>query len=157
MDSKTEFIESLTWKIHRILNKFNRMEESPIPFEKGLEVTHNDIHVIQAIGDKERMNVTELGQHFGITKSAASQKTTRLARMGLVQKKKAAHNDKELHLALTQTGWRAYGLHEQHHGRNIAQIVGRLSAFTLDQVAVASVLLDVIEGVMDERLAREQD
>ena len=152
MDTKAEFIESLTWKIHRILNKFNRMEESIIRFDEGMEITHNDIHVIQTIGDNKGMNVTEVGEYFGITKSAASQKTTRLARKGLLEKKKSAHNDKELQLALTDLGWRAYRMHEQYHAKNVTEIINRLSAFSLDQVAVTSVLMDVIEGVLDERL-----
>ncbi len=152
MDTKTEFIEALTWKIHRIVNKFIRMEESTIPFGEGMEITHNDIHVIQTIGDNKGMNVTEVGEYFGITKSAASQKTTKLAQKGFLVKEKSARNDKELQLGLTETGWRAYQMHEQYHGKNVTEIVNRLKAFSMDQVAVTSVLLDVIEGVMDERL-----
>ena len=152
MDTKPEFIEALTWKIHRILNKFIRIEESIIRFDGGMEVTHNDIHVIQTIGDSKGMNVTELGEYFGITKSAASQKTTKLARKGLLEKRKSAHNDKELQLGLTELGWRAYQIHEQYHGRNVSEIIDRLGAFPLDQIAVTSVLMDIIEGVLDERL-----
>lgn len=155
METKIEFVEDLTWKIHRILNKFLRLEETTIKNDGGPDVTHNEIHVIQAIGDNEQINITELGAYFGITKSAASQKVAKLVGKGLVEKEKSAHSAKELHLSLTEFGWRAYQMHEQYHGRNVAEIVNRLNAFSLEQIATVSVLLDVIDGVMDERLKEE--
>ena len=155
METKNEFIEALTWKIHRILNKFIRLEATAIRFDQNREVTHKEIHFLQAIGSNERMNVTDLGAHFGITKSAASQMVTKLKGKGLVEKDISAHSAKEVQLSLTELGWRAYQMHEQYHGRNVAEIAARLGSFSLDQIATASVLLDVIEGVMDERLEKE--
>jgi len=152
METKNEFVEALTWKIHRILNKFNRLEKTTIRFGQGGEVTHKEIHFVQAIGSRDRMNVTDLGAYFGITKSAASQMASKLAAKGLVEKGGSAHSAKEVQLSLTELGRRACRMHEEYHGKNVAEIVNRLNSFSLDQVATASVLLDVIEGVMNERL-----
>jgi DNA-binding MarR family transcriptional regulator len=142
----------MTWKIHRILNKYLRLEATTIQWGEGREATHNEIHFIQAVGDNEPINITELGAYLGITKSAASQMVTKLVAKGLIEKDKSVHSGKELQLSLTQPGWQAYKVHEQYHGKNTAEIADRLSLFSLDQIATVSVVLDVVESVLDERL-----
>lgn len=120
--------------------------------DDGREATHNEIHFLQAVGDNESINVTELGKLFGITKSAASQKVTKLVKKGLVKKDWSLHSGKELQLSLTETGWRAYQVHEQYHSKNVAEMTKRLGAFSLEQIATVSVVLDVIENIIEERL-----
>jgi DNA-binding MarR family transcriptional regulator len=90
-----------------------------------------------------------------VTKSAASQLISKLVQKGLVTKEQSAHSGKELQLTLTELGWQAYELHEEHHGKNIGEIAKRLDAFTITQITTSSQILDVIEDVLDERLGEE--
>ena len=115
-------------------------------------MTHRELHAIEAIGENTRINITDLGMYFGVTKSAASQMATKLARKGLVEKESSAHSNKELQLTLTRLGWRAFELHEKFHGDHLADLVERLGAFSLSQIETTSVLLDVLENLVDERL-----
>ena len=125
--------------------------------EEGVEATHRELHAIQAIGENERINITELGTYFGVTKSAASQMITKLARKGFVEKESSAHNSKELQLTLTRLGRRAFELHEKFHGEHMADLVESLGAFSLSEIETTAVLLDVIESVVDERLSRRHE
>ena len=152
MESKEELIKSISSKLMRIINKQGRIEEIPVRLDEGIEVTPTESHTIQAIGENNSINITDLGAYFGVTKSAASQTVARLEKKGYVRKTASEYSGKELQLQLTPLGWRAFEAHERCHGRHMTDIASRLEAFSLSQVATALVLLDVIEDVMDERL-----
>lgn len=154
METKEEFITAMSRKLLRILNKHARLEELRIRFDEGVEVTPKEIHTIQAIGEHKQINVTDLAAYFGVTKSAASQIVAKLTDKGFVEKRQAAHSNKELQLCLTELGWRAFHAHERFHGKHMADLVNRLSAFSLSQIATTSVLLEVIESVLEDRLAQ---
>jgi DNA-binding MarR family transcriptional regulator len=154
METKADLIAALSQNLVRVLNKQARLEEMRIRFDEGVELTPKEIHTIQAIGEHKQINITDLAAHFGVTKSAASQIVAKLAEKGFVQKRQAAHSNKELELSLTDLGWRAFQAHERFHGQHMAELFDRLSAFTLSQIATTSVLLDVMESVLEERLAK---
>ena len=152
MNDKEEMIESISRQLMRIINKHGRIEKIPVRLAEGFELTPTEGHSIQAIGDFGSINVTELGVHFGVTKSAASQIVSKLSKKGYVEKKSSEHDSKELRLQLTLQGEYAYRAVKNCRGRHFDDIVNRLGSFSLSQVATATVLLDVIEDVMDERL-----
>lgn len=154
MKSKEDLVLEMSRGLFRILNKHTRLEAMPFQVDDGVEVTHRELHAIQAIGENKRINITDLGAYFGVTKSAASQMTTKLARRGLVEKEASAHSSKELQLTLTSLGWRAFELHEKFHGDHMAEVVERLGAFSLSEIETTAVLLDVLEKVVDERLSQ---
>ncbi|WP_449245049.1 MarR family winged helix-turn-helix transcriptional regulator [Desulfobacca acetoxidans] len=154
METKEGFIAAMRQKLMRILNRQAQIEEIRIRFDEGVKLTPKEIHTIQAIGEPKQINLTDLAVHFGVTKSAASQIVAKLAEKGFVRKRHAAHSNKELDLSLTELGWRAFHAHERFHGKHMADLVNRLSAFSLAQIATTSVLLDVIESVLEERLVR---
>ena len=153
METKADFIREMSRKLFRILNKHARLEALPARFEEGVKATHRELHVIQTIGENEQINITELGSRFGVTKSAASQMAAKLVKKGFVEKRPADHSNKESRLGLTELGWRAFRQHERFHGDHMADVIGRLSVFSLDQIATTSVLLDVLESVVDDRIS----
>ncbi len=153
METKEDLIRTTIQKLLRIAKMYSRIEELSIPVDKGLETTTREAHIIQAIGEHERMSVTQVASHFGITKSAASQMVAKLTNKGYLSKKQAVHSNKELELSLTPLGWKAFRAHDQFHGRDMADLVERLSAFSLSQIATLSVLLEALGSVMDQRLS----
>ncbi len=152
METKEDIIKDLLYKLMRIINKRSRIETLRIRFDDDLELTPREIHTIEAIGKAENINVKELGDRFGVTKSAASQSVSKLERRGLVFKEPAAHSNKELRVRLTDSGWSAFHAHERHHEKHMADLVAKLETFSLSQIATTSVLLETIEDVMDSRL-----
>jgi DNA-binding MarR family transcriptional regulator len=153
MEQKKYKIENLSWKMNRILNKFYRLETTPIPLEQGVIISHKELHVLQAIGDNKNLNITGLAEYFGVTKSAASQMTSKLVKKGLVNKELSPQSAKEYLLSLTPNGWQAYGLHEDYHSKNTREIERRLKSFNVGQIEDASRIMDEIESVIEERLA----
>jgi DNA-binding MarR family transcriptional regulator len=154
MEKKEDLIESILRRLMRIINKQRRIEDVPVRLDKDIEVTPTESHTIQVIGERKLINVTDLSVHFGVTKSAASQIVTKLANKGFVEKNVSDYSSKELQLTLTELGRRAFEAHERCYGQHLADMAGRLSSFSLSQIAVAAVMLDMIEDVMDERLKK---
>ena len=83
----------------------------------GVEETlrREEIHTIQAIGNNEGINITELASMFKVTKPTISARIGKLASAGLVEKKSGFGNNKEVLLFLTAKGWIAYRNHEEKH------------------------------------------
>jgi DNA-binding MarR family transcriptional regulator len=156
METKEDLIKSTIRKLLRVAKMYSRIEELPIPVDEGLEVTTREAHTIEAVGENEPMSVTQVATYFGITKSAASQMVARLTKKGFLIKKQAVHSNKEFELSLTELGWQAFRAHERFHGGDKADLVERLSAFSLSQIATLSVLLESLESVMDQRLSRQK-
>jgi len=156
MEDKEELIKSTIRQLLRIAKKYSRIEGLPIPIDEGMEITTTEAHTIQAVGEGEQMRVLDIATHFGITKSAASQMAAKLIRKGFLDKRRSPHNSKEFPLSLTELGWRAFRAHERFHGKDLADLVNRFSAFSLSQIATISVLLEAIGSVMDERLSEKE-
>lgn len=152
METKEDIIREVTRKLFRLLNKHTRLESLPVRLSDGTELTHRELHAIEAMGGCSPINVTDLGAHFGVTKSAASQMVTKLVAKGLVRKSYAEHSNKEYQLTLTKLGREAFQFHEHIHGEHLLDLITRLGAFSLSQVATISVMLEVMETVVDERI-----
>ncbi|OPY08113.1 MAG: MarR family protein [Syntrophaceae bacterium PtaB.Bin095] len=156
METKEELIKSAIQQLLRIARKYSRIEGLPVPVDGDIKITTAEAHTIQAVGEGEQVRVLDLATRFGITKSAASQMVAKLIRKGFLEKRQSPHNSKEFPLSLTALGWRAFHSHEQFHGKDWAELLERLSAFSLSQIATISVLLEAIGSVMDERLSEKE-
>lgn len=154
METKQDLIKATIRNLLRIAKMYARIEAVPIVVEDELELSTREAHTIQAIGEQEQMSVTQVADHFGITKSGASQTVARLAKRGFIIKKQAVHSAKEFELTLTALGWKAFHAHEQWHGKDMAKLVDSLSAFPISQIATLSVLLETLGLVMEKRLTR---
>lgn len=155
MEAKEDLIKSVIRELLRVSKKYQRIEKLPIRVSEGVEITTQEAHTIQAVGEQEKMSVTDVALHFGVTKSAASQIVTKLAKKGFLRKGQAPDNNKELQLTLTELGWQAFHAHEQFHGEDLAYLMERLSVFPLQQIAILSVMLEVISSLMGARLGTE--
>jgi DNA-binding MarR family transcriptional regulator len=153
MKTKEKIISEISSRLMRIINRHLALEEHPIRFSREVLLTPKEIHTIQAIGKHEHINVKELGEYFGVTKSAASQMAGKLVDKGFVNKNNPAHNNKELELSLTEPGKKAYCLHERIHEEHAADLTMRLnSLFSSREMEKASELLGVIEDAINERI-----
>ena len=154
METKEELAKSTIRQILRIAKKYSLIEELPISVDENVEVSTAEAHTIQAVGEGEQMRVMDVATYLGVTKSAASQMVAKLIKKGFLDKKQSPHNNKEFQLSLTELGWLAFHAHERFHGKDMADLVNRLSAFSLSQIATISVLLEAIGSVMDQRLSK---
>lgn len=152
MEDKEDLIKATIKQLLQIANKYSRIERQPIHVDDDVEITTREAHTIQVVGEDKEINITDMATHFGVTKSAASQIVAKLTEKGFIEKMPAPHSNKELQLSLTRLGWQAFYAHERFHGKDMASLIRRLSAYPVQQIAVLSVLLEAIGTVMDDRL-----
>lgn len=156
METKDDLILSTVRQFQRVASLYARVEELPIPVADGVEVTTREAHTIEAVGMRKQMNVTEVANVFGITKSAASQMVSRLCEKGFLEKRQAPHSNKEFQLTLTPLGQQVFEAHARFHGQDREVLMERLRGFSLSQVATISVLLEAMGEVMDKRLSGQR-
>lgn len=157
MSDKKELIKSTIRELLRISTMYQRIEEMPIPVDSETEVSTREAHTIQAIGENQKMSVTQVADHFGITKSGASQMVKKLTQKGFLLKRQAAHSNKEFELSLTPLGWKAFQAHERLHGKDFNQLIDGLASFSISQIATLSVLMESLGTIMEKRIAKRDE
>lgn len=157
MAKNTTSIKAVATRLRGIINKHAGVEELPIRFGDGVELTPREIHVIQAIGDHKLINVRDLAGHFCVTKSAASQMVSKLVKRKLVRKRQAPHSNKELQLDLTDQGLKAHRVHEKMHADHKSELEKELAGFSEADLQTTASVLKIIESVLERRLSRMLD
>jgi DNA-binding MarR family transcriptional regulator len=152
METKNDIIQETTRRLFRLLNKHAQLEALPVRLRDGTELTHRELHVLDAVGKHAENNISDIGVHLGVTKSAASQMISKLTKKWLVEKRYASHSNKEYRLCLTKLGKEAFQLHNRVHGEHMSDVVDRLEMFSLSQIATVSVVLEVMENVVNDRM-----
>lgn len=149
MSGRTDLMElSEAWI--RVLNKMDAHEKSPRDFGSGDLLHCSEIHTLMAIGKNPDINLANLSRVLGISRSAISQMTGRLARKDLVEKHRDPDNDKEVLVRLSPRGTIAYLGHEQHHAKIYAHMHRNLGDLTDEQFALIRRFLAAIEETIDE-------
>lgn len=151
METKEDMTKAMSLTLMRIMAKHAKIEEIPVRFEKDVKLTPKEIHTIQTIGERKDVNVTDLAAYSGVTKSAASQMAAKLVAQGFLKKARADHSNKEWRLSLTPLGHRAFRAHARIHQKHLSDLAKRLDSFSLSQIATVSVVLEVIEDIVEER------
>lgn len=157
MENKEEFIKNTIKKFALVASKYCESEELPIKVSSEIVISTKEAHVIQAIGDNEKIGVTDLGNFFGISKSAASQMVSKLSSRGFIKKMRSEINNKEVDLVLTVLGEEAYNAHENSHKKGRDYLVSKMSTFSLSQIATLLVMLECVEEIMEERLEENKN
>ena len=157
MEDKRELIKSTIRELLRISAMYGQIEAMPIRVDSKTEISTREAHMIQAVGENRNMSVTQLADHFGITKSGASQMVKKLVNKGFILKRQAAHSNKEFELSLTPMGWQAFEAHEQAHGEDLDKLVNGLASFSISQIATLSVLLESFSEIMEKRISKRSN
>lgn len=114
VETKEDLTKIAIGKLLRISQLYARVEEAPIPVEEGLSLTTREVHYVMVIGKGEPVNVTNIADLFGISKSASSQMVIKLENKGLINKKLSPHSSKEYELSLTSSGRKAFNAREYY-------------------------------------------
>ena len=145
-------IEKMILQMFRIASKFARAEQNPIELDNGETLSTREIHTIAAVGQRRRMNVTQIGECFGVTKGAASQMVKRLVAKGYIAKRLSAHSNKEYEISLTEMGKDAFAAHERMHGAEFRELSAFIGKFGVEQIKVTAELLGAYERILEKRL-----
>lgn len=101
--------------IMKIATMYVRQHNKMQDFGVESKLCRAEIHTIQAIGNHEGINISELAALFEVSKPTISERIKKLIRLKLVKKQLKDGNNKEVMLTLSEKGWIAYQNHEKQH------------------------------------------
>lgn len=145
-------VNSFTETFLRIINKFKTLEKIPIDHGTGDLLYASEINTLEIIGKYSGINMTQLAEKRGVTKGAASQIVTKLAKKQLVIKNQAPNNDKELSLKLTDAGEVAFENHEKFHEKYDSPMIEKLNGMNGEQLDLLIDTFEMLESTIDHYL-----
>ena len=149
-----ELKKKVITNLMQVTRKFAEVETLPIAVTDDVSVSTREAHAIESIGENRCVNITQIAEHFGFTKSAASQLVSKLTRQGFVVKKQAGHSNKELQLSLTPLGWQAFESHATMHGMDLQQVLDTMDSVEINVLIQLDELLGRLNSIMDGRLIK---
>ncbi|ASF19926.2 MarR family transcriptional regulator [Staphylococcus saprophyticus] len=111
MTKKTTFLKAID-QLYETAHLLNQYENIPRKYGTDDELYMVEAHMINLIGVNKVMNISEIAKQMNRTKSAASQKITRLVQKGLVVKNKSTHSSREVSIELTDKGEKVFQYHQ---------------------------------------------
>lgn len=141
----------------RLANKYKALEKIPVDYGVGKDLYHSERHLIDQIGDRPEMNITELARYLGVTKGAISQTVKKLEDKGVVTRYKGAENEKEVFLELSDIGWKVYKQHKEVNKESIIQLYEELKKYSDDKVYFMVEIFKWIDTFLDDSKTKMQE
>ena len=109
------FMNSIVEKYMLLVEKISTTTKSYKSFGTNVNIYRSEIHIIQLIGDRRGLHISEISRLIGVTKGTVSQIIKRLEGKGLVQKHVDIDNNTRQLASLTEKGTVAYVAHVDYH------------------------------------------
>lgn len=133
-----------------IVNKLNALEKTPRHYGTDELLYASEIAMIESLGYKPDVNVTEFADNHGITKGAVSQQVKKLEKKGLVTRHKNPANQKEVLLKLTTKGQIAFHQHTLLHLQLANEFFERFETLQPDELALIIEFLGTLDRLFDK-------
>ncbi len=142
--------ESVIHLFTRVVNRYISTENRPCDYGVGCKLYRSEIHTIEAIGNHSQINVTDLSNYLGVTKSAVSQMTDKLIKKDMIVKTVLSKSDTEVALTLTDKGEKVFSGHNEYHRKFFQHINQMLSTVSENDIKVFENIMTQLESFLEE-------
>ncbi len=111
----------------KLFRDINTIEERAIRTGEYLDVTANDIHVIEAIGMDAAKNMTSVARELEVTTGTLTISINGLVKKGYVDRTRSEEDRRVVLISLSDKGVRAYLRHQEFHQKMIDAVLAGLS------------------------------
>lgn len=109
------------------------------------KLRQEQIHMIDLIGSNTDCNLRFLADAVGSNLATVSLQVNRLAKMGLVSKRRSNVSQRELEINLTDDGWKAFAYHRQLDDNFFSATASNLSRYSDEQLeTIRDFIVDVL-------------
>ena len=122
-----EDAEQLNSFLVDVFGRINKIEERAMAGGLGSAVSITEIHIIEKIGDREPVRMSEVARSIGVTLATLTVACDKLVAKGLVRRVRSQEDRRVVNIMLTDKGRAAYEYHKDFHERMIASLVDTLS------------------------------
>ena len=133
----------------KIMNRLNQLEKTPRRYGTDELLYTSELTMIESLGYRPGVNVTEYAENHGITKGAVSQLVKKLEKKGLVERYKNPTNQKEVLLKLTMKGEIAFHKHTLLHLQFAKEFFDEFEALTPEQTGLIIRFLTSLDKLFD--------
>lgn len=124
--------------LQNLMKVFKKMEAAEADgrwdFGTGDLLTSTEINTIDVVGHNSGINITDLAELRGLSKSSISQIISRLSEKNLVRKYRNIGNEKEILLSLTPRGEIAFLGHKQFHAKVKDQLTDNIGPISEEEI-----------------------
>lgn len=111
----------------KLFRNINAIEEHAIKTEKYINVTSNDMHVIEAIGTGCQRNMTSVAKTLSVTTGTLTIAINSLVKKGYVSRVRSEEDRRVVLVSLTEKGLLAHEHHRKFHEKMMVDIVSNLN------------------------------
>lgn len=122
--------------------------------EELRKYNNSELHIIAAIGDLEKPNVTVIAEHMGMTKGGISKNIKKLIDAGLVNTYQAENNNRKIFYNLTDEGKKIYDKHDIAHKNWTLRDNTFFSQFSDDEINSVADFLEKFITHLDEAIEK---
>lgn len=131
----------------RLFNDILDYEIKALVNSEFFDITNNDIHVIEAIGMDEAMNMSKIAKKLSVTMGSLTIAINSLLRKGYVLRQRSKLDKRVIFIELSEKGKRAYLHHQNFHKRMIEEMTKGLEK---DEIVALSKALSKIDEWMQQ-------
>ncbi|MBQ8639819.1 MAG: MarR family transcriptional regulator [Lachnospiraceae bacterium] len=121
---------SLTMAVNELLVKLFHdimtIEEKAIITEEFKDITNNDMHVIEAIGNAQPVMVSAVARTLSVTQATVNISMNGLEKKGYINRERSTEDKRVVFVTLTEKGKKAYNHHRDFHKKMIHSIVDNM-------------------------------
>ena len=118
---------------------------------------NSELHIIAAIGDLERPNVTSLAEYMGMTRGGICKNIKKLTEAGLISSYQRDGNVKNIYYRLTDAGKTIYDRHAEAHEAWIARDMNFIGSFSDKQLRQVTDFMERYIKHIDQRIEESEN
>lgn len=107
----------------KIFNEIMGIEERALIVGEFSDITVNDMHIIEAAGDKEPRTMSQISKTLGVTMGTLTIGINGLVKKGYVERNRGEQDRRIVYASLTDKGRRAYAHHQNFHENLVMSII----------------------------------
>lgn len=115
MDAYSTFHETLV----NLFNDIMELEQKAIINDRFKNITNNDMHIIEAIGDKAAKNMSSIAKTLKVTVGTLTIAINSLVKKGYVNRIRSEKDKRVVLISLSELGKEAYEHHKNFHEKMI--------------------------------------
>lgn len=119
MDAFSTFHETLV----NLFNDIMELEQKAIITERFKNITSNDMHIIEAIGDKAAKNMSSVAKTLKVTVGTLTIAINSLVKKGYVNRTRSEKDKRVVLISLSELGKEAYVHHKNFHEKMIKAMI----------------------------------
>ena len=135
-----------------LVEKISNTTKTHHSFGTDVNIYRSEIHIIQLMGDRGEVYISEISRILGVTKGTVSQIVKRLESKGLVHKFVDEDNNTRQLVNLTAKGMTAYKAHVDYHHRKHSEMKDFLDALSAEEKQVVHAFLTKAYEMIDDHL-----